>query len=96
MNYRVLGKTGFNVSEISLGTWQLGAKWGDAFDPKVARETLETAFDSGVNFYDTADVYNDGLSEKALGPFIRDKGGKVIVATKCGRQLSPHTAQKYT
>lgn len=96
MNYRVLGKTGFNVSEISLGTWQLGARWGDVFDPILARETLETAFENGVNFYDTADVYNDGLSEKALEPFIKAKGDKVIVATKCGRQLSPHIAQKYT
>jgi aryl-alcohol dehydrogenase-like predicted oxidoreductase len=56
MNYRILGKTGFEVSEVSLGTWQLGGKWGSEFDQKNADQILKTAVDNGVNFFDTADV----------------------------------------
>ena len=63
MNYRELGKTGFKVSEISLGTWQLGGKWGDPFNKLNAEKILRTAIESGVNFIDTADV---GLSELSL------------------------------
>ena len=70
MNYRTLGKTGFNVSELSLGTWQLGGVWGTGFDHHSAQRLLEAAFDEGVNFFDTADVYEDGESEMALGAFF--------------------------
>ena len=60
MHYRTLGKTGFNVSELSLGTWQVGGVWGTGFDHDLAKNLLEAAFDEGVNFFDTADVYEDG------------------------------------
>src|SRR5690242_12074514 len=63
MNYRRLGKTGFNISEISLGTWQVGGRWGDPFDAANAERIIESAIDAGVNFIDTADVYSDRLSE---------------------------------
>ncbi len=96
MKYRTLGKTGFNISEVSLGTWQLGSKWGDPFDPKDARETLEAAFAAGVNFFDTADIYQDGQSEHAIGEFIKDKADKVFVSTKIGRKLPTQTAAGYT
>lgn len=56
MNFRILGKTGWKVSEISLGTWQVGGGWGRPFDPKRADELLHSAFDQGINFVDTADV----------------------------------------
>ncbi|WP_373897779.1 aldo/keto reductase [Haloimpatiens sp. FM7315] len=95
MKYRVLGKTGFNISEISLGTWQLGSKWGEKFNKEAALETLQVAYDNGVNFFDTADVYQNGLSEKIIGKFIKDKKNKIYVVTKCGRKLNPHTTEGY-
>lgn len=95
MHYRILGKTGYKVSEISLGTWQLGSKWGEAFDENVAIETLEAAYREGINFLDTADVYQGGLSEKAIGKFLKTKKDKIFVVTKCGRRLDPHNAAGY-
>jgi aryl-alcohol dehydrogenase-like predicted oxidoreductase len=98
MNYRTLGKTGIKVSGISLGTWQVGGKWGDTFSFENAEHILNLAADSGVNFFDTADVYGEtaGQSEKAVGKFIRQRKEKIYVATKCGRKLNPHTNEAYT
>lgn len=96
MKYRQFGNTGIQVSEISLGTWQLGGKWGSPYDPKTALATLETAYEQGINFFDTADVYNDGESEKSIGQFLKGKEGKVFVATKAGRQITPHVSEGYT
>ena len=95
MKKRLLGKTGFEISEIGLGTWQVGGKWGSKFNHTNADEILNTAIDNGVNFIDTADVYNDGESEKAIGRIIRSRSEKIYVATKCGRKLSPHTDTAY-
>lgn len=96
MNYRTLGKTGWKVSEISLGTWQVGGGWGQAFDPKKAEEILHVAFDQGVNFVDTADVYDGGLSEAAVGRAVKEHSEKIYVATKCGRRIQPHLNAGYT
>ena len=96
MNYRKLGKTGFEVSEISLGTWQVGGKWGSKFDHALAESILREAIDRGVNFIDTADVYSDGDSEKAVGSAVRRTGANVRIATKCGRQINPHVSKGYT
>jgi aryl-alcohol dehydrogenase-like predicted oxidoreductase len=96
MNYRKLGKTGFEVSEISLGTWQLGGKWGSPFSSDSAREVLTAAVENGINFFDTADVYSDGNSEKAIGKFLKERSEKIYVATKCGRKLDPHRNVSYT
>jgi aryl-alcohol dehydrogenase-like predicted oxidoreductase len=95
MNYRKLGKTNFNVSEISLGTWQVGGKWGSPFDNKSADELLNTAIDKGVNFIDTADVYENGLSETAVGRVVRSRSERIYVATKCGRFINPHVSEGY-
>lgn len=95
MKYRKLGKTGFDVSEISLGTWQVGGKWGATFNSTTADQIINTAIDSGINFIDTADVYNDGLSEKAIGKVLRARSERIYVATKCGRQLQPHVNESY-
>lgn len=84
------------VSEISLGTWQVGGVWGQAFDPKNAERLLRTAIDHGVNFIDTADVYSDGLSEKVVGKVVKSSNAQIFVATKCGRRLNPHHDQAYT
>ncbi len=96
MKYRRLGKTGFEVSEVSLGTWQVGGRWGEDFNDSNADQTLNRAIDAGVNFLDTADGYGGGLSEKAVGRIVRKRSEKVYVATKCGRRLKPHTAEGYT
>jgi aryl-alcohol dehydrogenase-like predicted oxidoreductase len=96
MNYRILGKTGFEVSEISLGTWQVGGRWGSEFDHGLAGSIIREAIDNGVNFIDTADVYSDGESEKAVGRAVKESGADVRVATKCGRQISPHVNKGYT
>lgn len=96
MKFRKLGKTGFNVSEISLGTWQVGGKWGSGFDNEHADRILHTAIDNGINFIDTADVYESGMSEKAVGRVVRSRSERVYVATKCGRQIQPHVNEGYT
>lgn len=82
MNSRKLGKTGYDVSEIGLGTWQLGESFGAVSDQE-ATEILKTARHLDVNFWDTADVYGGGQSESRIGGF-KDKKG-VFVATKFGR-----------
>ena len=65
MNYRTLGRTGWKVSEISFGAWAIGGAWGDV-DDKDSLAALHAALDGGVNFFDTADVYGDGRSERLL------------------------------
>ena len=82
MNTRTLGKTGYQVSEIGLGTWQLGESFG-ALNDETAAEILKTARSLDVNFWDTADVYGGGQSEGRIANF-KDKKG-VFVATKLGR-----------
>jgi aryl-alcohol dehydrogenase-like predicted oxidoreductase len=96
MNHRTLGKTGFSISEISLGTWQVGGKWGEPFDHANADRILNAAVDAGINFIDTADVYGDGESEKAVGRLVRSRSDeRIYVATKCGRRLQQHTSEAY-
>lgn len=95
MEYRILGKTGIKLSAISLGTWQVGGKWGDTFSHENADKILNQAVDSGINFIDTADVYGDGESEKAVGRLVRSRSEKIYVATKCGRKLNPHVNKSY-
>lgn len=96
MKYRTLGKTNFKISEVSLGTWQVGGKWGDPFSHENADTLLNKAIDLGVNFIDTADVYEAGESEKAVGRIVKSKKEKIYVATKCGRQINPHINEGYT
>ncbi|VDG25469.1 aldo/keto reductase [Lactiplantibacillus mudanjiangensis] len=95
MNYRKFGKTGFNISEVSLGTWQLGGKWGTPFDEQDAQATLAEAYDRGVNFFDTADGYQDGASERAVGQFIKTHPD-VHFTTKIGRKEEPLTAEHFS
>jgi aryl-alcohol dehydrogenase-like predicted oxidoreductase len=94
MKYRALGRTGFDVSEVSLGAWQIGGAWGSVPDEDALR-VVRAALDSGINFIDTADVYGDGRSERFIAQALRDHRGRVFVATKAGRRLSPHTANGY-
>lgn len=86
MDTRTLGRTGRTVSVIGLGTWQLGADWGDV-SPDDARAVLDAAVESGVTFFDTADVYGDGRSESFIGTYLADNPGlDITVATKMGRR----------
>lgn len=96
MNYRELGRTGFRVSEISFGAWAIGGAWGDVEDQE-SLAALHRAVDLGVNFFDTADVYGDGRSERLLARLKRErKEADIIIATKAGRRLDPHVAAGYT
>ena len=94
MNYRPLGRTGWQVSEVSFGAWAIGADWG-----KVAKEdalsALHTALDHGVNFIDTADVYGDGRSERLIAQVLNERSDEVHIATKAGRRLDPHVTEGY-
>ncbi|HKH10869.1 MAG TPA: aldo/keto reductase [Rubrobacter sp.] len=95
MNYRSLGETGMRVSEISLGTWAFGGDWGTVGEDD-AYAALNRAIDLGVNFLDTADVYGDGRSERLVGRLLKDRpNDEILVATKAGRRLDPHTAEGY-
>jgi aryl-alcohol dehydrogenase-like predicted oxidoreductase len=100
MDTRTLGRTGRTVSAIGLGTWQLGADWGD-IDDQQARAVLDASFEAGVTMYDTADVYGDGVSEQRIGAWLDERAlrGQVFVATKIGRRapLEPehYTAQNF-
>ncbi|WP_262177111.1 aldo/keto reductase [Haloarcula laminariae] len=98
MNHRPLGNTGFSVTEIGLGTWEIGADWGDVPE-ETGYEAVSTAFDAGVDFLDTADVYGDGRSERLIRRVLDEEDideDDVVVATKAGRRLDPHTADGYT
>ena len=95
MQYRPLGRTGYSVSTISFGAWAVGGAWG-AVDDRESLGALHRAADLGVNFFDTADVYGDGHSERLLARLRRERpADTIIVATKAGRRLSPHTADGY-
>lgn len=84
------------VSEVSLGTWQVGGGWGKPFDDATADRIINEAIDLGVNFIDTADVYDDGRSEAAVGRVVRSRSERVYVASKCGRRVNPHVSEGYT
>ena len=95
MRYRRFGRTGWEVSEIGFGAWQIGGFWGEvAEDEAVA--ALHAAIDSGVNLIDTADVYGDGRSEGIIGRVLKERSEDIKVLTKAGRRLQPHTADGYT
>jgi aryl-alcohol dehydrogenase-like predicted oxidoreductase len=95
MQYRALGRTGLNVSAVSFGAWAIGGTWGPVND-EDSLKALHRALDLGVNFFDTADVYGDGHSERLLARLKRERGPIFHTATKAGRRLSPHLASGYT
>jgi len=94
MKYRELGRTGWKVSEISFGAWAIGGTWGKV-DDQESLAALHAALDGGVNFFDTADVYGDGHSERLLAKLKKERKEKFYIATKAGRRLDPHTADGY-
>jgi aryl-alcohol dehydrogenase-like predicted oxidoreductase len=94
MEYRELGRTGWKVSAISFGAWAIGGTWGEV-DDKESLAALHRSLDLGVNFFDTADVYGDGRSERLFAQLRKERKEKFHVATKAGRRLDPHTASGY-
>lgn len=94
MQYRELGRTGWNVSTISFGAWAVGGAWGTV-DDQESLNALRRAVDLGVNFFDTADVYGDGRSEWLLAQLKRERREEIHIATKAGRRLNPHVAAGY-
>ena len=95
MQYKALGRTGYEVTTISFGAWAIAGTWG-AVDDAESMRTLHRALELGVNFFDTADVYGDGHSERLLGRLRKESKQPFWVATKIGRRSHPHTAQSYT
>ncbi len=96
MHTRTFGRTGWQVSEIGFGAWGIGGgQWGGA-DEQESMAALHAALDNGITFFDTADVYGDGLSERLVARLRRERSEPFYVATKAGRRLSPHVASGYT
>ncbi len=96
MQYRMLGRTGYEVSAVGFGAWAIGGTWGEVSESD-AMAALTEAVDRGITFFDTADVYGDGRSERFIARLRRERpDAPMIVATKAGRRLDPHTADAYT
>ena len=91
MQSRRLGKTGWDVSEIGFGAWAIGGEWGET-DEEESMAALHAAVDAGVTFFDTADVYGDGRSERLLGRLLREGDERLVVATKFGRRVEQDPA----
>jgi aryl-alcohol dehydrogenase-like predicted oxidoreductase len=95
MEYRPLGRTEWKVSEISFGAWAIGGAWGHVSESE-ALGALHQAVDCGVNFFDTADVYGDGRSERLIAQLKKSRKEQLIVATKAGRRLPRQTVEGYS
>jgi aryl-alcohol dehydrogenase-like predicted oxidoreductase len=95
MRYRTLGSTGMNISTVSFGAWAIGGTWGPV-DDEQSMLALHRALDLGVNFFDTADVYGDGRSERLIARLRRERTEPFFVATKAGRRLLKQTLAGYS
>jgi aryl-alcohol dehydrogenase-like predicted oxidoreductase len=95
MEYRPLGRTDWKVSTVSFGAWAVGDAWGPVNDDE-SLAALHRALDRGVNFFDTADVYGDGRSERLLGQLKRARKEPFTIATKAGRRLPRQTVEGYS
>ena len=94
MQYRELGRTDWKVSAVSFGSWAIGGTWGPVNETE-SLAALNRAVDLGVNFFDTADVYGDGISERLLAKLRKQTSERIYIATKAGRRLDPHTSEGY-
>ena len=94
MKYRELGRTGWKVSALSFGAWAIGGTWGPT-DEEESLGALRRAVELGVNFFDTADVYGDGISERLLAKLKKETKESIHIATKAGRRLDPHVTEGY-
>jgi aryl-alcohol dehydrogenase-like predicted oxidoreductase len=94
VKYRKFGRIGWDVSQIGFGAWAVGGAWGSV-DDEQSIAAMKRAVELGVNFFDTADVYGDGRSERLLRRLRQETTAPFHVATKAGRRLSPHLAEAY-
>lgn len=95
MQTNPFGRTGQTVTRIGFGAWAIGGTWGEVTHAD-AKATLHAALDAGMTFFDTADVYGDGRSERIIAEVLAERGGeRPFVATKAGRRLDPHVADGY-
>lgn len=95
MKQRTLGNSGIDVSEVGFGVWTISTDWWGKADD--AAEMLKTAFDCGINFYDTAPAYgDDGFGETVLAPFLSEHRGEVIVTTKCGYDIHAQRSKEHS
>jgi aryl-alcohol dehydrogenase-like predicted oxidoreductase len=95
MEYREFGRTGWKIATVGFGAWAIGGTWGPV-DDEESLKTLHRALDLGVNFFDTADVYGDGRSERLLARLKKERSDPFYVVTKAGRRLNPHVASGFT
>ncbi|GGN93896.1 aldo/keto reductase [Saccharibacillus kuerlensis] len=95
MNYRQLGKTDLNISEVSFGTWAIGGDWGNSNDEEAIKG-LQRAMEEGVNFFDTADVYGGGHAEKLLAQATKGREDEIHIATKFCRAGDIHDPATYS
>ena len=92
MKYNKLGKSKIQVSEIGFGAWTIALNWwGKEIDEDEAKQMLKTAYDLGINFYETADMYGKGKSEKLIGQTFKDMRDQVILSTKYGYDFADAT-----
>jgi aryl-alcohol dehydrogenase-like predicted oxidoreductase len=94
MEYRDFGRTGWKITTVGFGAWAIGGTWGPVEDEE-SYKTLNRALDLGVNFFDTADVYGDGRSERLLARLRKERKEPFYIVTKAGRRLDPHVAEGY-
>jgi aryl-alcohol dehydrogenase-like predicted oxidoreductase len=92
---RRLGKTGYDVSEIGFGAWAIGGSWGET-DDSASLAAMHAAVDAGVTFFDTADVYGDGRSERLVAQLLQERDEPLTVATKFGRRAPQQDVSHYT
>ncbi|MEK6832397.1 MAG: aldo/keto reductase, partial [Thermoproteota archaeon] len=85
MKYKTLGKSGIKVSEIGFGAWTIGLDWwGKKIEEDEAKRMLKKAYDLGINFFETADMYGKGLSEKLIGQVFKGMRDEIVISTKYG------------
>jgi aryl-alcohol dehydrogenase-like predicted oxidoreductase len=95
MQFNSLGRTGYSISSIGFGAWAIGGTWGEVRD-EDSLGALHKALDMGVNFFDTADVYGDGRSERLISQLRAERSEPFYVATKAGRRLPKQTTEGYS
>jgi aryl-alcohol dehydrogenase-like predicted oxidoreductase len=95
MKTRIFGRSGRAVGEVGLGTWQIGAGWGDVPE-ETAMATLRAAHEAGTTLFDTADVYGMGRAEKLIGAFLKETRAPIYIATKLGRFSPPGWPENFT
>ena len=89
MKYKTLGKSGIKVSEIGFGAWTIGLDWwGKKIEDAEAKRMLKKAYDVGINFFETADMYGKGKSEKLIGEVFKGMRDEIVISSKYGYDFS--------